>query len=232
MFAVARAIRGQSTSTITFTACLRSHLVKISFLLVLVHDVLCAKPFTHWWPFENVLLYTVMNRLRGNNVSLYNKAILGMSMRLMSHTTLPNQGGPTWPMHVCITNYGIEASLPRCVYWQTHVRVSKINAVARAQLIYQMLTLLQNIYTVRASVQKYGTANVWPWWTRRLGVRVPRRSRQLLSRKLWHFHKNTRSCVENECCYPRTVNISNLNFTSKIHMVIRQQRKRVSYPAS
>ena len=34
--------------------------------------------------------------------------------------------------------------------------------------------------------------------------------------KLWHFHKNTRSCVENECCCPRTVNISNVNFTSKI----------------
>ena len=29
-----------------------------------------------------------------------------------------------------------------------------------------------------------------------------------------HFHKNTRSCVENECCCPRTVNISNVNFTS------------------
>ena len=33
---------------------------------------------------------------------------------------------------------------------------------------------------------------------------------------LWHFHKNTRSCVENECCCPRTVNISNVNFTSRI----------------
>ena len=30
------------------------------------------------------------------------------------------------------------------------------------------------------------------------------------------FHKNTRSCAENECCCPRTVNISNVNFTSKI----------------
>ena len=25
-----------------------------------------------------------------------------------------------------------------------------------------------------------------------------------LSQKLWHFHKNTRSYVENECCCPRT----------------------------
>ena len=34
-------------------------------------------------------------------------------------------------------------------------------------------------------------------------------------KKLWHFHKNIRSCVENECCCPRTLDISNVNFTSK-----------------
>ena len=27
----------------------------------------------------------------------------------------------------------------------------------------QMLTLLKNIFTTRASIQKHGTANVWPW---------------------------------------------------------------------
>ena len=63
-----------------------------------------------------------------------------------------------------------------------------------------------------------------PWWLNRLehsalirrwGVRVPLRSRHFLSQKLWHFHKNTRSCVENECCCPRTVNISNVKFTLK-----------------
>ena len=31
-----------------------------------------------------------------------------------------------------------------------------MNAVARAQLTFQMLTLLQNIYTTRASVQNMG----------------------------------------------------------------------------
>ena len=36
---------------------------------------------------------------------------------------------------------------------------------------------------------------------------------QSQSQKLWHFHKNIRSCVENEWCCPRTVNISNVNFT-------------------
>ena len=33
--------------------------------------------------------------------------------------------------------------------------------------------------------------------------------------KLWHFLKNTRSCVENEWCCLRTVNISNVSFTLK-----------------
>ena len=34
-----------------------------------------------------------------------------------------------------------------------------------------------------------------------------------LSQKLWHFHKNIRPCVENECWCPCTVNILNGNFT-------------------
>ena len=32
-------------------------------------------------------------------------------------------------------------------------------------------------------------------------------------KKRRHFHKNIRPCVENECCCPRKVNISNVNFT-------------------
>ena len=50
----------------------------------------------------------------------------------------------------------------------------------------------------------------------KFGVWVPLRSRHFLSQKLWHFHKNIRSCVENECCCPRTGNSSNVKFTSKI----------------
>ena len=46
-----------------------------------------------------------------------------------------------------------------------------------------------------------------------LGVQVPLKSKHFLSQKLWHFHKNIRLCVENECCCLRTVNISNINFT-------------------
>ena len=47
----------------------------------------------------------------------------------------------------------------------------------------------------------------WMWL---LGVGVPHRSRYFLSQKLWHIHKNIRSCVEIECCCPRTVNISHV----------------------
>ena len=45
-------------------------------------------------------------------------------------------------------------------------------------------------------------------------------SRHFLSQKLWHFHKNTHPCVENECCCPRRVNILNVNFTSNIYIYI------------
>ena len=49
-------------------------------------------------------------------------------------------------------------------FTRTPVRVSKRNAVVGAQLAFEMLTLhLKNIYTARASVQKYWTAKVWPW---------------------------------------------------------------------
>ena len=54
----------------------------------------------------------------------------------------------------------------------------------------------------------------------KIGVRVPLRSRHFLSQKLWHFHKDIRSCVENECCCPRTVNMSNVDFTSKYTIII------------
>ena len=50
-------------------------------------------------------------------------------------------------------------------------------------------------------------------------VRVLLRSRHFLSENLWHFPKSTRSCVENECCCPRTVNISNVNFILKISIL-------------
>ena len=78
--------------------------------------------------------------------------------------------------------------------------------------------------TAIASIQKHGTANIWPWylkwldhsaWIWRSGVPVPLRSGHFLSQNLWHFHKNTCSCVENECSCLCTVNISNVNVEKK-----------------
>ena len=65
-------------------------------------------------------------------------------------------------------------------------------------------------------------------------LRVPLRSRHFLSQKLWHFHKNIRSCVENEFCCQRTVNISNVNFTSKISIppesVFKNMGQQIVWP--
>ena len=69
-------------------------------------------------------------------------------------------------------------------------------------------------------------------WIRRLGVRVPLSSRHFLSQKLWHFHKNIRSCVENEWCCPRTVNISNVNLTSKLSIPKLEGRFQLPVPVA
>ena len=109
-------------------------------------------------------------------------------------------------------------------FTRTSVRVSKINAVARAQLTFQMFTLLKKYLYHKSMCSKTWDSKCLALiaqmvrafaWIRRLGVRVPLKLRHFLSQKLWHFHKNIRSCVENECWCPRTVYISNVNFTSK-----------------
>ena len=48
------------------------------------------------------------------------------------------------------------------------------------------------------------------------GFESPLRSRHFLSLNIWHFRKNIHPWVENECCCPSIVNVSNVNFTSKI----------------
>ena len=77
--------------------------------------------------------------------------------------------------------------------------------------------VLAHIPFTRANIQKHGTANVQ--MARAFGMnpkaRVPLRLRHFLSQKLWRFHKNLHSCVENEWCYLYTVNISNATFTLK-----------------
>ena len=52
-----------------------------------------------------------------------------------------------------------------CYRWKSLKlrRVSKMNAVARAQLTFQMLTLLQKYLYHQSQCSKHGTRNVWPW---------------------------------------------------------------------
>ena len=49
------------------------------------------------------------------------------------------------------------------IFTRTSVRVSKMNAAARAQLTFQMLTLLKKYLYRQGQCSKHETANVWPW---------------------------------------------------------------------
>ena len=107
-----------------------------------------------------------------------------------------------------------------------------------------MVILLKNYHLISMAISTI-MSTIWPWylkwldhsaWIRRLGFRVPLRSRHFLSQKPWHFHNNIRSCVENDCCCPRTVNISSVNFILKNNLtylhddVIKWEHFRVTDP--
>ena len=58
------------------------------------------------------------------------------------------------------------------------------------------------LFTDIFQVLAISSSNIWLLW---------------LFKKLWRFHKNTRSFFENECCCPRTVNISNVNYVKNMN---------------
>ena len=118
-------------------------------------------------------------------------------------------------------------------------------AVAHAVNISNVNFTLKNIYTARASVWKtWGSKCLaliaYQFWAFGMNPTVggssPPQVETFSVSKLWHFHKNTRSCVENECCCPRAVNISNVNFTSKISIppepVLKNMGQQMSGPDS
>ena len=79
----------------------------------------------------------------------------------------------------------------------------------------------------RAIIQNIGqqmsgpdSSNCWSIRDESQGWGSPIRSRHFLSQNVWHLHKNIHSLVENELCCPREVNISNVNFTSKILLIV------------
>ena len=108
-----------------------------------------------------------------------------------------------------------------------------MNSITRALLIFQMVTLLQKIYTAGVSIQEHGAANVWPWglkwlehsaWIRSLGIRAPVSSKHFLSLKRRHFEKSFRSWVENEGYCARAVNISNIDFTTYMYTFLTTEQ--------
>ena len=127
----------------------------------------------------------------------------------------PKVGGSSRPQ---VETFSVSKTFTR-----TSVRVSKMNAVARAQLTLQMLTLLKKYLYHQSYCSKTWDNKCLALivqMVRAFGINqkvggssLPQVETIFLSQI---FHKNIRSCVENECCCQRTVNTSNVNFTSKM----------------
>ena len=106
-------------------------------------------------------------------------------------------------------------------FTRTPVSVLKMNVVAPAQLTFQIQLyfkisippepVLKNMVQQTSGPDSSNGKSIWheseSWGSTSPQVDT------FLSQKLWHFHKNTRSYVENECCCPRTVYTSNITFT-------------------
>ena len=119
----------------------------------------------------------------------------------LEHSTCWEFESPSGRDIFCLRGFGTFTRAPD--------RVPKMNLVARAQLTYQLLTVLQKSLYRESQCSK-------TWGSGCLVVRVPLGLRHFLSQRRWHFHKNTRSCVKNECCCPCTVSTSNYNLSSKM----------------
>ena len=125
---------------------------------------------------------------------------------------------PLRSRHFCLKNFD---TFPR-----TPVRVSKMNAVARTQLTFQLLTILQR-YLYHQS--QYSTTReskclaLIAQWVRAFGMNPKFGGSGLPQVETFCVSKTLTLSQENPlvCRCPRIVNISNVNFTSKIPMWIR-----------
>ena len=107
-------------------------------------------------------------------------------------------------------------------FTRTSVRVSKMNAVDRAQLTFQMVTLLQKYLYHQSQYSKTWDSICLALIAQmviafgmnpKIGGSSPLQFETFSVSKALTLHKNIRSCVENECCCLHTVSISNVNFT-------------------
>ena len=110
-------------------------------------------------------------------------------------------------------------------FTKTSVLELKVNVAARAQLTFnQTFTLLQKKYLYHQS--RYSRtrdseclaliAQVVRSFGMKIGGLSPPHVEIFLVFKTSTITNNIRSWVENECCCLRTVNLSNVNFTTKI----------------
>ena len=110
-------------------------------------------------------------------------------------------------------------------FFQEHLFVSRGGKLlsARSWHISCWFTLKNDIYTARACVLKHGAGNVWPGSSNsrtfgmnlNIGVQIPLSGfTSILSEKLWHFLKDIRPWVENECNWLCKVHNSKLDFTN------------------
>ena len=159
------------------------------------------------------------------NISLWSFApatfqeMLWQFQRLLSNSTIPDQKWMgfnvvksfIWlvqPLHLSSIHRVAEMFIPYKVTKQT----SSSSVVIKQSLWW--LSYISNVHILK-SLWTQASKNIIEFWSDKLkitrhyfgmnpkvGGSSRLRSRHFLSQKLWHFHKNTRSCVENECCCP------------------------------
>ena len=126
-----------------------------SMALWFIHNSLYPYPYPYPYPY---LYLHIHNNVRHIHVISYCAVIVTLLLYVFISIS--------FIMSACLSPPPVEAfsvSKTFDTLIRTFVRVSKMNVVARAQLEFQMLTLLnKNIYTTRGSIKKHGTANVWP----------------------------------------------------------------------
>ena len=124
---------------------------------------------------------------------------------------------------------------------RTPIRESKMNALARAQLTFEMLTLLKKILyhqsqysitwdnkclaLIAQVVRQFGM-------NPKVGDSSPPQVETFCLLNLRHFHENIHSWVENKCCCPCTVDISNVtyktaSYQSKLHICVTRSQRRL-----
>ena len=214
-----------------FSSCLTSSSIPWFLNMMIMHgsphdDVIKWKHFPRYWPYarwihrspvnsphkgqwRGALMFTLIcTRING----WVNNRVAGDLRRHRAHSDVNVM---TTVIHMTTSWHGI--FFPNCRPFVRGIHWSSMDSLLKEQQTWNFDVLFV------VSLDKPLNKRSHCWWSAAsyrsftsIAVAIISRSRHCLSQKIWHFHKNTRSCVENECCCPRAVNISNVNFTLKI----------------